>query len=57
MFQVDYTNDKENQLFQKYRRATNSAKLFLILIRHGEIKLFSDGKETTEVTAIQIDVS
>ena len=37
-FPVDHINPKKNQLHQEYRVATNNARLFLRLIRHGEIR-------------------
>ena len=39
-------------LFEEYRRATNNARLFMILIRHREIKMISDANKNTEVTLI-----
>ena len=38
-FQVDQMNPKKIQLYEKYRGATNNARLFLILIRHRENKM------------------
>ena len=46
-FQVDHLNPKKVQLFEEYRGATNNARLFMILIRHREIKMISDGNEIT----------
>ena len=39
-------------LFQEYRGATKIARLFVILIKHRETKLISDGNKSTEVTGI-----
>ena len=52
-FQVDPDIPKKFQLHEKYRSATNNAGLLLILIRHREIKLISDGNEITEFTIIE----
>ena len=49
-FQVDHNNPKKNELFEEYRGATNNARLFIILVRHREIKMISDGNKITEVT-------
>ena len=54
-FQVDHINPNQIQLFQKYRGATNIARLFMLIIRHIEIKLTSDGNKSTEFTIIQKD--
>ena len=51
-FQVDHINPKKIQLLQEYRRATNNARLFMILIRHRQIKVISDMNKITEVTVI-----
>ena len=37
-FQVDHINSKKIQLFEEYRGATNNARLFIMLVRHREIK-------------------
>ena len=51
-FQVDHINPKKIQLFEEYRGATKNARLFIILARHREIKMISDGNKMTEVTVI-----
>ena len=40
-FQVDHINPKKIQFFEEYRPDPASARLFLILIRHREIKMVS----------------
>ena len=50
--QVDHINTKKIQLFEVYRGAINKARLFMILIRHRENKMISDGNKITEVTVI-----
>ena len=37
-FQLDHYNARKTQLLEEYRVATNSASLFVMLIRHREIK-------------------
>ena len=44
-FQVDHINPKKIGLFEEYRGATNNARLFMILVRHREIKMITDGKK------------
>ena len=51
-FQVDRINPRKTGLFEEYRGATNIARLFMILVRHREIKMISDGNEITAVTVI-----
>ena len=47
-FQVDHIYPKKLQLFEKYRGATTNAILFMIRIRHREIKIISNGNKITE---------
>ena len=47
-FPVDHIIPKKIQLLEEYRGVTNDARLFMILIRHREIKMISDGKKITE---------
>ena len=51
-FQVDHINLKEMGFFEEYGSATKNAKMFIILIRHREIKMISEGNKITEVTVI-----
>ena len=51
-FQVDHFNPKQIQLFDEYRSAINNARLFMILFKHREIKMISDGNEITELDII-----
>ena len=48
-FQLDHMNLEKTQLFEEHNAATNGAKFFVILIRHSEIKMVSDGKKITTV--------
>ena len=48
-FQVVHINTQKTQIFGEHRGATNIARLFMILIRHGEIKIMSDEIKVTEV--------
>ena len=47
-FQPDHISPKKIQLFEEYRNDPANARLFLILIRHREIKMISDGNKITE---------
>ena len=40
-FQVDHNFPKKIQLHQVYRKTTNNARLFMIIIRHREIEMIS----------------
>ena len=51
-FQVDQINPKKMALFEEYRGVTNFARLFMLLIRHREIKMISDGTKITENAVI-----
>ena len=48
-FQIDHNNPKKIQLFEEYRGANNNARLFLILFRHRDFKMMSDGKKLLKV--------
>ena len=50
--QVGHLNPKIIRLHQEYRGASNNSRLFMITIRHREIKMLSDGIKTTEVSFI-----
>ena len=51
-FQVDHNNPKKIQPLEEYGGATNNARLFMTLIRHGEINMISRGNKITEVNFI-----
>ena len=51
-FQVDHISSKKMKLFEEYRGVINKPRLFIMLIRHGEIKMLSDGNKTTDVSVI-----
>ena len=51
-FQFDHINPQKIQLFEEYRGVTNNARLFMILIRHREFKMISDGNKITKTTVI-----
>ena len=48
-FQADHITPKKIQLFEEYRADTANARLYVILIRRGEIEFISDGKKLIEV--------
>ena len=41
-FQFDLFNSEKIQLFEEFRGETNNARLFMILIRHRQVKVTSD---------------
>ena len=51
-FQVGLINPKKIQLIEEYRADPGDAGLFLILIRHSEIKMVSDVNKITEIKVI-----
>ena len=51
-FHFDHIIHKKIPLFEHYRGATNIARLCMILNRHREIKMISDGVKITDVTGI-----
>ena len=52
--QPDHITPKKIQLFQEYGTDPDNARLFLILIRRGEIELRSDGNKLIEGKVIKI---
>ena len=54
-FKVDHNNPKKIGIFKEYKGTTNNARLFMILIKHREIKMISDGNKISEVTVIEKD--
>ena len=50
--QPDHLTPKRIQLFQEYRTDPDNTRLFLILVRRGEIELLSDGNKLIEVKVI-----
>ena len=51
-FQTDDINPKKIQLSEENRNDPANARLFLLLIRHREIKMLSDGNKITEIKVI-----
>ena len=48
-FQVDHIIPKKFQVFDVYRGATRIARLFMIIVRHREIEMISDGIKITKI--------
>ena len=51
-FQVDHITNKKIQLFEDFRAAPNFARLFVIIIKHRQIRTISDGHKITQVKVI-----
>ena len=51
-FQVDQIHPKKIQLSEKDTLATDSDGFFVIKIRGGKLRIFSDGNKITEVKKI-----
>ena len=41
-FQTDYTTPKKSRLFEEYEAAPKHTNLYVILIKHNEVKIVSD---------------
>ena len=44
-FQIDYITPKKNTLFEEYENTPENTSLHVILIKHREIRMVSDGKK------------
>ena len=53
-FQVDHITPKKIQLFEEFSEDPANERLFLILIRHRQIEMISDGNKIIEVKVIKI---
>ena len=51
-FQIDYITPKKIRLFQEYENAPENTNLFVILIKHREINMVSDGNKITGIQLI-----
>ena len=56
-FLIDHVTPKEIQLFEDYRGATNTARLFMISIRHRKIKMISDGNEKLKLLLLEMTLT
>ena len=50
--QIDHISPKKNRLFEKYDENPVNNILFVILIKHREIKMISDGSKILRVEVI-----
>ena len=50
--QVDHINPKKIQLFEEYRADPANARLFMVLIRHRELVMISDGNKIVSANII-----
>ena len=51
-FQVDHITPKKVQLFEEFSEDPNNERLFVILIRHRQSEMISDGNKIIEVKVI-----
>ena len=51
-FQVDHISPKKNRLFEEYDPNPNNTVLYIILIKHREIKMISDGNKIISVEVV-----
>ena len=50
--QVHHNTPKKIQLFEEFDDDPNMESLFIILVRHRQVEMVSDGKKITEVKVI-----
>ena len=55
-FQVDHINPTKNQLFKEYRGAAIKTRLFMILIRHRESKMISNGNKIMKLLLFKMTI-
>ena len=53
-FQVDQISPKKIRLFEEYDENPGNTIIYIILIKHREIKMISDGSKTFSVEVIYI---
>ena len=51
-FQIDYVTPKKIKLFEEYENAPGNTNLYIILIKHREINMVSDGNKITGIELI-----
>ena len=51
-FQVDHISPKKTRLFEEYDDNPTNTNLYIILIKHREIKMISDGKKIISVEVV-----
>ena len=51
-FQIDYVTPKKIRLFEEYENAPENTNLYVILIKHREINMVSDGNKITGIELI-----
>ena len=51
-FQIDYIAPKKIRLFEEYENTTENTNLYVILIKHKEIKMVADGNKITGIELI-----
>ena len=51
-FQIDYVTPKKIRLFEEYEETPENTNIYVILIKHREINMVSDGNEITGIELI-----
>ena len=51
-FQADHITPKKIQLFEEFSEDPENERLFVILLRHRQIEMISDGRKIIEVKVI-----
>ena len=51
-FQIDYVTPQKIRLFEEYENAPDNTIIYVILIKHREINMVSDGNKITGIDLI-----
>ena len=51
-FQIDYVTPKKNRLVEEYENAPENTNFYVILLKHREINIVSDGNKITGIELI-----
>ena len=51
-FQVDHIKPKKIPLFEEFSENLDNERLFVILIRHRQIEMISDGQKNIEIKVL-----
>ena len=55
-FQIDYIPPKKIRLFEEYENAPENTNFYVILIKHREINMVSDGNKITGIELIEMNI-
>ena len=55
-FQIHYITPKKITLFEEYENAPENTNLYVILMKHREINMVSDGNKKTGIEPISLNI-